>query len=196
MSTGSSVKRNQAMGLVKAAYASLKNSASLTKTEQEECHKEYDARRNDLACHGLQVIETSEGKLDFAAVHSPVEAHDKSLLIWPRGTGDSLASEPRPVGELTKLYSLESFLIGDSCCATKKLRTAGPEYIICGVSTDDGLDFCKTHQKFPTTQPVGTTRPVEWEGRRFAVGCETEGVKWFQPLADAHTAQHFAELGI
>jgi hypothetical protein len=26
------------MGLVKAAYASLKNSASLTKTEQEECH--------------------------------------------------------------------------------------------------------------------------------------------------------------
>jgi hypothetical protein len=25
-----------------------------------------------LACHGLQVIETSEGKLDFAVVHSPV----------------------------------------------------------------------------------------------------------------------------
>jgi hypothetical protein len=87
----------QPLGLVKAAYASLKNSASLTKTEQEECHKEYVARRNDLACHGLQVIETSEGKLDFAAVHSPVEAYDKSLLIWPRGTGDSLASEPRPL---------------------------------------------------------------------------------------------------
>jgi hypothetical protein len=136
---------------------------------------QYDARRNDLACHGLQVIGTSEGKLDFAAVHSPVEAYDKSLLIWPRGTGDFLASEPRPLGEFTKLYSLESFLIGDSCCATKKRRTAGAEYIICGVSTDDGLDFCTTHQKFLTTQPVRIIRPVEWEGCRFAVGCMRNG---------------------
>ena len=39
-------------------------------------------------------------------------------------------------------------------------------------------------------------RPVEWEGCRFAVGCETEGVRWLQTLADAHIAQHYAELGI
>jgi hypothetical protein len=38
-------------------------------------HKEnttHAAMTLHLACHGLQVIETSEGKLDFAAVHSPV----------------------------------------------------------------------------------------------------------------------------
>jgi hypothetical protein len=81
----------------------------------------YVARRKDLKALGLQAME-SEGKLVFTAVLAPVIVYSKDALVWPRGTNDTLASDPRPVGDLTRLYTVESYMIGSSCCATKKRR--------------------------------------------------------------------------
>jgi hypothetical protein len=161
---------------------------------KDKQHQEYAARRKDLKALGLQAME-SEGKLVFAAVLNPVTVYSPDACVAPGHRRHPLASDPRPVSDLTRLYTLESFLVGSSCCATKK-RRQGSEHILCGSVPLDGLDFCVTHHKFPVTQPARVIRPTEWEGFRFAVGNETEGVRWYQPLADAHVAQHFAMLGI
>jgi hypothetical protein len=70
-------------------------------------HQEYVARCKDLKALGLQATE-SEGKLVFAAVLKPVTVHSPDALVWSRGTGDTLASDPRPASDFTRLYALGS----------------------------------------------------------------------------------------
>jgi hypothetical protein len=51
-----SEQSDRAMGLVKAARSSWKNSTG-SDTEAEELHQEYEARLAELATHGLQAVE-------------------------------------------------------------------------------------------------------------------------------------------
>jgi hypothetical protein len=154
------------MGLVKAAHAS-RISTSPAMSGKDEHHQEYVARCKDLKALGLLATE-SEGKMVFAAVLKPVTEYSPHALVWPRCTGDNFLSDPQPLSNLTRLYTLESFLIGSSCCATKRRRQGG-EHILCGSVPQDGLEFFEMHHKFPTTQPARVISPTEREGCRFAV---------------------------
>jgi hypothetical protein len=82
--------RNRAMGLVEAAYASWISSTPPTASGKDELHQEYAARRKDLKALGLQAMQS-------AAVLIPIAVYSKDALVWPRGSGDTLASDPRPL---------------------------------------------------------------------------------------------------
>ena len=185
-----SEQSDRAMGLVKAAHSSWKHSEG-SDEEATELRQEFEARLAELATHGFQAVEHA-GSLVFA--RAPVEdgEYTADCLVYPRDPGSTLASTPVPLSSLTRVYSCDPALLRDGCCATKKLRGAALEIILCGSTCDEGTNFCTVHSMFMTTNPTRMILPKECLGFRFGVGHAEFGLKFFKPLSDSHLAQHFS----
>ena len=189
-----SEQSDRAMGLVKAAHSSWKHSEG-SDEEATELRQEFEARLAELATHGFQAVEHA-GSLVFA--RAPVEdgEYTADCLVYPRDPGSTLASTPVPLSSLTRVYSCDPALLRDGCCATKKLRGAALEIILCGSTCDEGTNFCTVHSMFMTTNPTRMILPKECLGFRFGVGHAEFGLKFFKPLSDSHLDQHFSMLGM
>ena len=191
-----SEQSDRAMGLVKAAHSSWKNSTG-SESEVTELHQELVARLAELAAtHGFQAVEHA-GSFVFARALVKDGEYPADCLVYPRSTGSTLASTPVPLNILTRVYTCDTTAHQcDGCCATKKLRLAASEYILCGSTCVEGTNFCAQHSKFMTTNRSRMILPEECEGYRFGVGHAEFGLMFFKPLSDSHLAQHFAMLGM
>ena len=93
----------RAVGLAEAAFASW-NGSNLSTGDKKDRYQEMEARLSDLAGHGMRGLLVDD-QLVIASLVASSGPYDSSAVVFGRGTGDKVDTNPVELKELTVLYT-------------------------------------------------------------------------------------------
>jgi hypothetical protein len=139
----------RAMGLVKAAHSSRKNSEG-SETEAAELRQEYEARLAELATHGFQAVEHS-GSLVFARALEEDGGYEAECLVvlHPRNTqyGEHPCIHPCAVIQLDSRLQLRSGTPARRMLRYKKVELTRIRVYTLWLTCEEGTNFCTVHSE-------------------------------------------------